>query len=251
MQLDTFKRIADSRAASLERIQHALSRVLDRKVEIVFGMGARPPVIRFNGEEIPIDGLGEGLRNTISWLADLLVRLERTDWVDKERSPLEQEFWLILDEIEESLHPRMQAHILPALRELFPNARIYATTHSPFVVASAGEGTVFRIRPDQKTGRVSGKIESVRLEHGQSLEWVVSEIFSAPSGFVDEATVDFLDVHERGINAIRAKKDLDWKKFKEAREFLVGLNEEVRAIVSMREVPVRGILAQKLSEPAQ
>jgi hypothetical protein len=245
-----FERLAHLRSDSLNRIQEALSRVLDRRVRIEFPIGHNAPRILFNDQEVPIDLLGEGMRNTFSWLADLMIRLERIQWTDKERSPFDQDFWLILDEIEESLHPRMQARILPALRELFPNARIYATTHSPFVVASAGEGTVFRIKPDIKTGRVSGKIESVKLEHGQSLEWVVSEIFNAPSGFVDNETRNALDLHERGIRAIRAKQELDWDGFTKGRDFLLSLNEEVRTVVSMREVPVRALIADKLRERA-
>ncbi len=245
-----YERVAASHQETLDRFQHALSRILDRRVSIEFPIGQRAPSILFNGEQIPIDLLGEGMRNTISWLSDLLVRLERIDWADKERTPFDQDFWLILDEIEESLHPRMQARILPALRDLFPNARIYATTHSPFVVASAGEGTVFRIQPDPKTGRVSGKIEPVRLEPGQSLEWVVSEIFGAPSGFVDDDTRSALEVHQRGILALRAKQDLEWDAFTTARDFLLGLNEEVRTVVSMREVPVRALIADKIRERA-
>lgn len=248
--VSAYEQLSSARRDSLDRIQQALSRVLDRRVTIEFPIGQKSPRILFNGDEIPIDLLGEGMRNTISWLADLLVRLERIEWADNKRSPFEQDFWLILDEIEESLHPRMQARILPALRDLFPNARIYATTHSPFVVASAGEGTVFRIKPDPKTGRVSGNIEPVRLEPGQSLEWVVSEIFDAPSGFVDEDTQQALDVHDRGIRALRAKQQLDWDGFTKARDFLQKLNEEVRTVVAMREVPVRALIAEKLHERA-
>ncbi len=246
----SFERLANSRHEILDRIQYALSRVLDRHVRIEFPVGHNAPRILFNDQEVPIDLLGEGMRNTISWLADLMIRLERINWADKERSPFDQDFWLILDEIEESLHPRMQARILPALRDLFPTARIYATTHSPFVVASAGEGTVFRIKPDPKTGRVSGKIEAVKLEHGQSLEWVVSEIFDAPSGFVDDETRSALDIHERGIRTIRAKQEVDWDGFTKARDFLLSLNEEVCTVVSMREVPVRSLIAEKLRERA-
>ena len=38
--------------------------------------------------------------------ADLLVRLEGIMWSDRTISPWEQKFWLLLDEIEESLHPK-------------------------------------------------------------------------------------------------------------------------------------------------
>jgi energy-coupling factor transporter ATP-binding protein EcfA2 len=58
-----------------------------------------------DGEDIPIELLGHGLCGLVSWLSDLFVRLERTPWETVELSPLEQDFWLILDKVEGSLHP--------------------------------------------------------------------------------------------------------------------------------------------------
>jgi len=159
-------RVSASREGTLARFKHALSRVLDRRVDVEFPIGERSPRLRFDGVAIPIDLLGEGMRDLVSWLADLLVRIERTPWINQDISPFDQAFWLILDEIEESLHPRMQARLLPALRELFKNARIYATTRSPFVVASLGEGHVFAIRPDPMTYRVRGAIVASPMHEG-------------------------------------------------------------------------------------
>ena len=130
----------------IRRMADALSLVVDRKVSIDFPSGRMSPRVRFDGADVPIQYLGEGLRRTVSWLVDLLVRLERTNWVDTSRAPTEQAFWLLLDEVDEALHPSMQARLLPAIRDLFPNARIYATTHSPFVVGSVDSGCVFRLR---------------------------------------------------------------------------------------------------------
>ena len=205
---DKMAGIAEARRDSLRRFETVLSRVLDRSVRIQFPFGQHSPDIPIDGEKVPIDLLGEGLRSTIAWLADLMVRLERVPWADTTRSPLEQDFWLILDEIDESLHPTMQARILPAVRELFPNARIYATTHSPFVVASVGEGTIFPIRPD-KDHKVRGKVEARALQYGQSLELVTADIFQAPSGFVDQRTQDDLEAHDRDVQALQRKKEID------------------------------------------
>jgi hypothetical protein len=239
---------AQARRATHARIEQALSRVLDRKVEIRFSLDEMAPRILFDGEEIPLDLLGEGMRSTISWLADLLVRLELTPWTRTDISPFEQDFWLILDEVEVNLHPRMQARLFPALRALFPNARIYATVHSPFAIAAAGEGVVFSIRPDRKTRRVQGEQACLKLEHGQSLSWVVEEVFDVSSMFLDEKTRDALAQHERDVNALAARKDIDWPAFLKTRRWLMGLNDEVAAIVAMREVPVQGFVDEKLEE---
>lgn len=243
-------RIAESRAAVLTRLQDALSSVLDRDVAVEFLIGQRAPRIRFDGEIVPLDLLGEGMRNTVSWLSNLIVRLERVPWASPDVSPFDQELWLLLDEIEESLHPTMQLRLFPALLSLFPRARIYATTHSPFVVASLGEGHVFSIRPDPRTHRVSGALRPVALTPGRSLEWAVEEVFAAPTGIVDPATRGALDLHRRDVDALRRQDAIDWKGFLERRERLSALNEEVRAILRMTEAPVRRVVEAKLREEA-
>jgi hypothetical protein len=232
----------------LERMQDAFSRVLDRRVEVRFELRRVVPRVFFDGEEIPLDLLGEGLRATMAWLADLLVRLELTDWEREDLSPYDQDFWLILDEVEVNLHPRMQARLFPTLRRLFPNARIYATVHSPFAVAAAGEGVVFPIRPDPRTHHVSGAQEAVRLDHGQSLSWVIEEIFDVSAMFLDQETQERLRTHDRDVHAIGEAKPLDWSRFLENRRWLMRLNEEVNTIVAMREVPVRRVIQSKLDE---
>src|SRR5262249_55018598 len=148
--------------------------------------------------------------------------------------PLDQALWLILDEVELSLHPTMQAQLYPALRELLPNARIYATTHSPFVIASVGEGVVFPIRPD-KDHKVRGPVKARPLHPGESLELVTEDVFDAPSGIVDQQTRDDIRAHDRDTQTLRKKEEIDWDAFMERRDRLMALNDEVRTLVAMQE----------------
>jgi energy-coupling factor transporter ATP-binding protein EcfA2 len=249
---DELSRIAASRQRMLDDIARALSTTLARDVTLDFPFGQHAPTILLDGEPIPLALLGEGMRSTLAWLTDLLVRLHRIPWEDAARSPLEQDFWLILDEIDESLHPTMQMRILPALRSLFPNAAIYLTTHSPFVVASAGEGYVFSLRPDERH-RVRGAITPRKLERGQSLEWVVEEIFGAETGFIDGWTHEALRAHRADIQRLRRKEafgDEDWRAFVARRAALMGLNEQVQAVVAMQEVPVARAVEARIAEGA-
>jgi energy-coupling factor transporter ATP-binding protein EcfA2 len=235
---EDLERMAASRRSAVMRFEHVLSRVLDRRVSVEFSMDRQAPRIRFDGEDLPFDLLGEGLRSTFAWLSDLLVRLHRVTWADPTLSVLDQRFWLILDEIDEGLHPALQARVLPALRELFPNACIYAATHSPFVVASVGEGTVFSIRPGADR-RVRGAVPARRLALGQSLEVVAAEVFGVPAEFVDEDTRGKLEAHERDVKDLERGAEIDWSAFFARRDALMARNDEVRAAVSMQELSVR------------
>jgi predicted ATP-binding protein involved in virulence len=225
--------------ASQRRMEDALSRVLDREVRFAFELQRQAPRVLFDGEEVQLDLLGEGMRRTFSWLADLMARLELTVWEDEARAPFDQEFLLFLDEVDQSLHPTMQMRLMPTLHKLFPQARIYATTHSPFVVASVEEGYVFSIRPDHRTHRVSGAVESQHLQGGRTLESVVNDVFDAPATFIDETSRTELQKHKAQVDALRSGGEIDEVDFMERRRRLHDLGEEIWTVVAMREVPAR------------
>ncbi|MCK5522118.1 MAG: AAA family ATPase [Thiomargarita sp.] len=89
--------------------------------------------------------LPDGLKSIISWLSDLFMRMDRIPWLDDCRI-LERRFILFLDEIEIHLHPIWQRKILPVIQKLFPNAQIFVSSHSPFIVASVSDAYVYKFR---------------------------------------------------------------------------------------------------------
>ena len=50
---------------------------------------------------------------------------------------------VLIDEIETHLHLELQKLILPMLTELFPNIQFIVSTHSPFVINSIENATIF------------------------------------------------------------------------------------------------------------
>ena len=44
---------------------------------------------------------------------------------------------MLIDEIDQHLHPRWQKNILKSLMKIFPKAQFIVTTHSPIVISSA------------------------------------------------------------------------------------------------------------------
>ncbi|MCH8080513.1 MAG: AAA family ATPase [Proteobacteria bacterium] len=57
-----------------------------------------------------------------------------------------QEFTVLIDEVENHLHPTMQRAILPDLLSAFPRARFIVATHSPLIVGSVKESEVYVLR---------------------------------------------------------------------------------------------------------
>ncbi len=57
-----------------------------------------------------------------------------------------KEATVLVDEIENHLHPTMQRRVLGDLLKSFPNVRFVITTHSPLVVSSVRDSNVFALR---------------------------------------------------------------------------------------------------------
>lgn len=101
--------------------------------------------VRFKTEDgvLDFDQLSDGFQISANWMGDLLYRITRTyaDYKD----PLKSRFILLIDEVALHLHPEWQRTIIQSISDLFPNAQIIATTHSPFVAQQAGDKELFTI----------------------------------------------------------------------------------------------------------
>ena len=90
---------------------------------------------------------------------------------------------LLIDEIENHLHPTWQRRVIPALLEHFPGLQIFATTHSPFVVAGLKAGQVHLLNRDAN-GVVTASTNTEDI-----VGWTADEILRTMMG-VDDPTDD-------------------------------------------------------------
>ncbi len=132
---------------TIQGIKRALGLSKEDELRLREGGGVRITGPTVMGE-IPLEGWADGYRLTFSWILDLYSWALRAGNIDEEGHV---QGILLIDEIEQHLHPSMQAKILPRLSELFPKMQIFATTHSPHVVldASPDELVVLRREGDQ------------------------------------------------------------------------------------------------------
>ena len=68
-------------------------------------------------------------------------------------------FTVIIDEIENHLHPSMQRRILGDLLEVFPSIRFIISTHSPLIVGSVRETKVYALVYNENKKVVSKKLD--------------------------------------------------------------------------------------------
>ena len=118
--------------------------------EFAFDVTPHPEVrlrVFWGGVTMSLLQLPDGLRSIIGWLVSCVSKLEAP--FPDHPDPLSVPLILLLDEPEGHLHPAWQRKVLPAAQTLFPQAQIFAATHSPFVISSVNEGWIHIFRADE------------------------------------------------------------------------------------------------------
>lgn len=190
---DGAKEDAASYDQALERISGLIRDVCD--LEVSFSLQRSPLAVnaRIGGELVPFDGLPDGLKSIISWVGDLSLRLEAVPWKE-EGDVFMQPVILLLDEIDIHLHPKWQRRILPAVQKLLPNAQIFVSTHSPFVVGSVEDAMVYRLpEPGARSG--TQVVEGVPSSAGKSYRLILEEVFGIDGEFDVETESLFADFY--------------------------------------------------------
>ena len=90
--------------------------------------------------------LSSGTQGTLLWIYALSLKMaSHYLW---EKGWQENPAILLIDEIDNHLHPTWQRRVIPALLKHFPGLQIFATSHSPFVVAGLKAGQVQLLKRD-------------------------------------------------------------------------------------------------------
>lgn len=126
---------------SLERFEAALRKIYDQRVSFDVEIEPRlQPCLRMLGHSLKFSQLPDGVRSTVAWVADFMMREDLVDWdpaLGGRRPGV-----LLLDEVDAHLHPIWQRRLLPAMREALPDVQIVVTSHSPFVISSCPNSRV-------------------------------------------------------------------------------------------------------------
>lgn len=88
------------------------------------------------GESMPLGSLADGYHAMITLTTDLVgwALLHNKITFEKELSGI-----VMIDEIEQHLHPKWQRKIVTKLKKVFPKIQFIMTTHSPLIAGNAGK----------------------------------------------------------------------------------------------------------------
>lgn len=176
--------------------------------------------IELAGNRVPriyAGDLSSGSQSTLLWIMWLALKmLNHYEFANEwNKRPAV----LLIDEIENHLHPTWQRRVIPALLEHFPGLQIFAATHSPFVVAGLRAGQVHMLKRDPHG------VVTASTNERDIIGWTTDEILRAFMG-VDEPT-DQLTVNRASrLRELRGKETLSDAEAEEMAELRRQVNED-------------------------
>jgi hypothetical protein len=122
------------------------------------------------------DFMLDGASGGLSMLIDLAWQIFMYSKSDDER------YTVLIDEVENHLHPTMQRRLLPDLIAAFPNIQFIVSTHSPLIVNSVRESAVYALRYVNEREIVSEGLDFQRRAKtaAQILDEVLGVSFTMP-----------------------------------------------------------------------
>ena len=185
-------------------------------------LGEQPSLSAYHEDQEPIPiylgHLSSGTEGTLLWIWWLALKIVhhygfKEGWQNKPAI-------LLIDEIENHLHPTWQRRVIPALLEHFPGLQIFATTHSPFVVAGLKAGQVHLLERDEN-GLVTASTHPEDI-----VGWTADEILRNMMG-VEEPTDQLTVDRANRLRQLREKESLTAAEESELAELRRQVNEDL------------------------
>jgi hypothetical protein len=123
----------------------------------------------FNPDGIPFDLLSTGLSNLFGWVGHLVSRMHEA-YPDADE-PMHEPAIVFVDEIDNYLHPLVQARAIPVLLEAFPKVQFIFTSHSPVVLAASPNEGVKAYRVED------GGAFEIPYFYGRTVEDILEEYY--------------------------------------------------------------------------
>ena len=229
---------------SLGRFEAALQAIYDAKVTFEVEIEPRlQPRLKLAGQSLNFSQLPDGVRSTVAWVADFMMREDLMQWDPSLRG--RRPGILLLDEVDAHLHPYWQRRLLPAMREALPDVQIVATSHSPFVISSCPNSRVHVLELESDgTARARRPVDS---PIGESVTTTLKEIFGVDSRFdiLTERQLDEWNGPKRR-EAAHALSDAERERLKGLTNTLASRSEELRSIVASPQTVPKNVLESLL-----
>ena len=144
------------------------------------------------GDDMPISALGDGYQSVITWLIDFLGWLLIFDESSFKKQPFGI---LLLDEIEQHLHPKWQRKVIGLINKILPNVQVIATSHAPLCVLGTTDlkdDTIRLLHLFQDENGVNASDLS-KIPRGKDVDGILTSFLFGLSNTSDDETKDEIE----------------------------------------------------------
>jgi hypothetical protein len=173
-----------------EETRSAINLLMPPDVVLTAGMRGDEIEVENRGLRVSRGMLSDGAQSYMAWMLDLIFRLRETgdspDFRDVRGT-------VLLDEIDQRMHPRWQQIVLPRLADGLPNLQFICSAHSPLLAGELRPGNLTVLEPDYDAPG-EGAMKASRYEEdvfGRTADGVLTSSYfnlasSRPEGFQQE-----------------------------------------------------------------
>lgn len=166
---------------STKELEKIFYELLERNVEV----NIEDAEVYFleKGSKLNFEQLSEGYRSIIIFVSDLLIRLSSKA---KQNDIKSIKGVVLVDEIDQHLHPRWQRVIVKKLRSLFPKIQFFFTTHSPTIIQGASDDAIiYRVYKEGAETKASDIYFRKDLNH-----LMIDTLITSPLFGLDDSRLD-------------------------------------------------------------
>lgn len=119
----------------------------DELLELLFDYKDYSFSIQTQGRRFPFTGLSAGYAAVMDIVADLILKMHSANRLKR---VFDMPGIVLVDEVETHLHLALQKQIMPILTGIFPKIQFVVTTHSPFVLNSDKNATIYDLKSHER-----------------------------------------------------------------------------------------------------
>lgn len=186
------------RNKTLENIRNAVNLITNELTELVIDREreGNPICAKKFDKYISIDSqLSSGEASVIALIGQIALDAS---------SKTSNDHIVIIDEIDNSLHPQWQIKICKTLRQVFPNIQFIMSSHSPFIWAGLDKHEIIWLDRDNRNNVIQKDVDFAK---GGSLENIITNFFNTDNYDADfskeireiELAIDNRDKHKANI----------------------------------------------------
>lgn len=94
-------------------------------------------------EPFGFNEISDGYSALVMILAELILKMDNNKAANTRKHEYNQQGIVLIDELETHLHVELQKKVLPLLTNFFPDIQFIVTTHSPFILSSIENATIY------------------------------------------------------------------------------------------------------------